>query len=137
MGPRGRVCLREAVPGDPSHWIDIIRSRSNAGGLTAAGSAAPAHGGEVTGARAGAGYRGSEVIGVGQDWREGPDELAGGVPATRLRPGARERWRESSGRIRVTPARNSDHGEGESGVLRLGLAPTGKGKAMGQHRGTM
>jgi hypothetical protein len=77
-------------------WINA-GARGGGGGLTAVGGAAPAHGDEVTGAGAGAGYRGSEVTRVGQDRREGPNELAGGFPATRLRPGAREWWRESSG----------------------------------------
>jgi hypothetical protein len=67
MGPRGKARFREAVPGDPSHWIDMRRSRSNTEGLTVAGGTAPAHGGEVARARAGAGYRGFEVTGVGQD----------------------------------------------------------------------
>jgi hypothetical protein len=67
MGPRDRVRLRETVPGDPSHAIEIGRLRSNAEELTAAGGAAPAHGGEVAGARASVGYRGSEVTRVGQD----------------------------------------------------------------------
>jgi hypothetical protein len=61
------------------------------GGLTAAGGVAHVHGGEVARARVGAGYMGYEVTGVGQDRREGPGELAGGVPATRSRPGAIER----------------------------------------------
>jgi hypothetical protein len=101
MGPRSRLRLREVVLGDPSRWIDIRRSRSNAGGggLTAAGGVAHVHGGEVARARVGAGYMGYEVTGVGQDRREGPDELAGGVLATRSRPGAIERQRENSGRV--------------------------------------
>jgi hypothetical protein len=103
--------------------------------LTAAGGAAPAHGGEVAGAGAGAGYRGSEVTGVGQDRREGPRELAGGVPATRPRPKAGERQRESSGRVGITPARNPSRGEGESGTLRLGLAPAREGECYGPTRG--
>jgi hypothetical protein len=49
------VRLREAVPGDPDRAIEIGRSRSSTGGLTVAGSAALAHGGEVAGARAGGG----------------------------------------------------------------------------------
>jgi hypothetical protein len=61
------------------------------------GGVAPIQGSEVAEAGAGAGYKGSEVTRVGQDGREGPNELAGGFPATRLRPGAREWWRESSG----------------------------------------
>jgi hypothetical protein len=119
MEPRGRARLREAILVDPSRWIDIRRSRSNAwGGLTVAGSATPTHGGEVARAGAGVGYRGSEVTGVGQDRREGPDKLTGGVPAMRPRPGARERRRESFRRIGVTPVRNPIRWEGESGALR-------------------
>jgi hypothetical protein len=110
MGPRGRACLREAVPGDPSHAIEIGRLRSNVGGLTVVGAAAPAHGGEVIGAGAGAGYRGSKVTGAGQD-RQGPSELTGGVPDTRPRLGARERRRESFGRVEITSTRNFGRGE--------------------------
>jgi hypothetical protein len=99
--------------------------------LTATSGAAPVHGGEVAGAGASASYRGSEVTGVGQDRREGPDELAGGVLATRPRPGARERQRESSARVGVTTARNPGNEEGESGVLRLGLALTREGECYG------
>jgi hypothetical protein len=135
MGPRGRARLREAIPGDPSHWIGIRRSKSNTSGLTAAGGTAPAHSGEFTGARAGAGYRGSEATGVGQDRREGPDKLGGGVPATRPRPGARERQRESSRRIRVTPVRNPNHGEGESSMLRFGLSSVREGECYGPMQG--
>jgi hypothetical protein len=51
----------------------------------AAGSAALAHGGEVAGAGAGAGYGGSEVAGVGQNYRGGLSEHTGGVLATRPR----------------------------------------------------
>jgi hypothetical protein len=51
------------------------------------GGVTPTHGDEVDGARAGAGYRGSEVTGVGQDRQEGPGELTSGVPAKRPRPG--------------------------------------------------
>jgi hypothetical protein len=103
--------------------------------LTAAGGAAPAHGGVVTRAGAGAGYRGPEVTGVGQDLREGPDELVGGVPATRPRPGARERRRESFERVGITLARNPSHGEGESGVLRLVLAPVREEECYGTTHG--
>jgi hypothetical protein len=93
------------------------------------GDATPAHSGEVAEAGAGASYRGSEVTGVGQDRRERPDELTGGVLATRPRLGVRERWRESSRRVMVTPARNpSRGGGGESGALRLGLAPASAGE---------
>jgi hypothetical protein len=63
--------------------------------------------------------------GVGQDRREEPGEVTGGVPATRPGPEMGERWRRSSGRVRVTPARNAGHGEGQLGALRLGLAPAG------------
>jgi hypothetical protein len=53
------------------------------------GGVAPIQGSEVAEAGAGAGYKGSEVTRVGQDRREGPSELAGGVPTTRSRQGAR------------------------------------------------
>jgi hypothetical protein len=42
--------------------------------------------------------------------------------AVRTRPGTRERRREFSGRVEITPVRNPSRGDGESGVLRLGLA---------------
>jgi hypothetical protein len=45
------------------------------------------------------GYRGFEVAEVGQDRRGEPDELTGGVPATRPGLEMGERWRESSGRV--------------------------------------
>jgi hypothetical protein len=80
--------------------------------LTAAVGAAPTHDGEVVGARAGIGYRGFKVTGFGQDRREGPDELAGGVLATGPIARARERWRDSSSRFRVTPARIPAAGRG-------------------------
>jgi hypothetical protein len=47
--------LREAVPSDLDHVIEIGWSRSSTGGLTAVGGATPAHDGEVVGARVGAG----------------------------------------------------------------------------------
>jgi hypothetical protein len=50
-------------------------------GSSALGGAAPAHGGRVAGDEAGAGSRGFEVTGVGQDRRGGPDDLTGGTPA--------------------------------------------------------
>jgi hypothetical protein len=53
VGPRGRAHLCVAVPGDPDHAVEIQRPRSR--GLTAAGGAALAQGGEVAGAMAGAG----------------------------------------------------------------------------------
>jgi hypothetical protein len=95
------------------------------------GGAAPAHGGEVAGAGAGAVYRGFEITGVSQDRREGPNELASGVPAMIPRSEAREHQRESSRRVGVTPARNPDRREGESSVLRLGLALAREGEFYG------
>jgi hypothetical protein len=44
------------------------------------------------------------------------------VTRTGLR--TRERRRECSGRVGITLASNLDRGEGKSGALRLGLAPT-------------
>ena len=49
----------------------------------AAGGAARPHGDEVTGDGAGAGYGGSRVTGVGQNYRGGLGEHNGGVLATR------------------------------------------------------
>jgi hypothetical protein len=54
-GPERQVRVREAVP-----VVRVVRSRSDGGGgvrpgkQTAAGAAAPLHGGEVTGVEAGA-----------------------------------------------------------------------------------
>jgi hypothetical protein len=115
QGTLARSDTRWSEPLDRYQTVEIKRL---GGGLTAAGSATPTHGGEVARAGAGVGYRGSEVTGVGQDRREGPDKLTGGVPAMRPRPGARERRRESFRRIGVTPVRNPIRWEGESGALR-------------------
>jgi hypothetical protein len=52
-------------------------------GLTAAGSTALAHGGEVTGAGVGVDCNSSEVAGVGQNCRGGLGEQTAGVLATR------------------------------------------------------
>jgi hypothetical protein len=49
--------------------------------------------------------------------------------------GTRERQRELSGWVGVTPARNPGHGEGKSGALRPGLAPVrGKRRLGPRHR---
>jgi hypothetical protein len=40
-----------------------------------------------------------------------------------------------SGRVGVTSARNPGHGEGESGMLRLGLAPAREGEHYGPQPG--
>jgi hypothetical protein len=58
--------VREAVSHDLSRAIRIGRWRSMPGGLMAAGGAAPAHGGEVVGVGAGAGYGGYSVAEAGQ-----------------------------------------------------------------------
>jgi hypothetical protein len=81
------------------------------------------------------GYRGSKVTGVGQDRREEPGELTGGVPATRPGPEMGERRRGTSGWVEVTPARNPGREEGKSGALRLGLAPTRVGECSGPTQG--
>jgi hypothetical protein len=81
-------------------------------GSTAAGSASPAHNGEVAGDRAGADSRAFEVAGDGLDWRGGPRELTGGTPAARTGSEARERWRGCSRRVEGTFVRNPGCGEG-------------------------
>jgi hypothetical protein len=128
--------LREAISGDLDRVIEIGRLRSTPrGGLRLRAAPLLLLGGEVAGAGAGVGYRGSEVTGVGQDLREGPSELTGGIPATRPGPEMREQWRESFGRVRVTPARNTGRGQGQSGALRLGQAPTRVGECYGSTQG--
>jgi hypothetical protein len=85
VGPRGRACSREAVPGNPNRGSrsDDRDQMLGGGGSTDAGCAAPARGSEVTKVGADAGSRGFEVTGVGQDRREGPGELTRGTPAMR------------------------------------------------------
>jgi hypothetical protein len=63
----------------------------------AAGGTAPAHGGEVTGVRAVAGYDGSRVAEAGQKRRGGLGELTGGALTTRPGSERGERWRKGSG----------------------------------------
>jgi hypothetical protein len=58
--------VREAVSRDLGRAIRIERWRSTPVGFMAAGGAAPAHGGEVTGVGASASYGGSGVAGAGQ-----------------------------------------------------------------------
>jgi hypothetical protein len=82
----------------------------------------PLRSGGVAGDKPDTAFGGSGVTGVGQDWRGGPDELIGWTPVARTGPGMRERRRELSGRVRITPARNLGRGEGKSGALRPGLA---------------
>jgi hypothetical protein len=98
--------------------ISAVRSGSNGGdqhreGLTAAGGAAPSRGGEVVGVGAGAWYGGSEVTGAGQKRRGRHGELAGGVLTTRPRSERGERRRKGSGRVGVTPMRDSATGRGD------------------------
>jgi hypothetical protein len=57
--------------------------RSNARGATASGGAALIHGGQVAGDEAGAGSRGSEVAGAGQDRLGESGELNGRVLTVR------------------------------------------------------
>jgi hypothetical protein len=115
----------------PKIWV--VRSRSNGGdqrpgGLRLRATPLLLLGGEVAEARAGLGCRGSEVAGVGQDRRGEPNEHTSGVFATRPGPEMGQRQRESSGRVRVTPARNPSRGEKQSSAIGLGLAPVGVGK---------
>jgi hypothetical protein len=60
------------------------------------------------------GYDGSRVVGAGQKRRGRLGELIGGALTTR--PGLErvERRRKGSGRVRATPVRNRDRGEGGS-----------------------
>jgi hypothetical protein len=79
--------------------------------------------------------RGSGVAGVGWNWLGGPGKLTSEAPATRTGPEARERWRGYSKGVGVTPLRNPGHREGESGMLRLGLAPATEGERYGPQPG--
>jgi hypothetical protein len=90
---------REAVSRDLGHAIRIERWRSTPGGLMAAGGAAPAHGGEVAGVGAGAGYGGSGVAEAGQKRRGRLGELTGGALTTRLGSERGERRRKGSGTV--------------------------------------
>jgi hypothetical protein len=101
--------------------------RSGAQGSTALGGATPIRCGEVTGDGVGAGSKGFEVTGVGQDRRGGPDELTSGAPAVRIGLGTRERQRVRSVRIGITPVSNPGHEEGKSGVIRPRQAQRGRG----------
>ena len=102
----------------------------------AAGGTTLAQSGEVTEAGAGVGYGGFEAAGVGQNYRGGLDEHAEGVSATR--PGSeRGEWRrENSGRVDITPARNSDRWERQSTAIGLGLVPVEVGERYGPTSGT-
>jgi hypothetical protein len=92
MEPKGWARLREAVSGDLDRAIEIGWLRSTQGGLWLRAASLLLIGGEVTGAGAGVDYRGFEVIGVGQDQREGPaNSLVG------FRPLYRNQRRENSG----------------------------------------
>jgi hypothetical protein len=66
-GTQGQGRPHGPVPSDLGHWIRDKQLRSNVGGLTISGGAAPVGGSEITGDEVGAGFRGSEVAGVGQD----------------------------------------------------------------------
>jgi hypothetical protein len=130
QGVLARSDTQGSGPWDRDQTVEVKRR-----GSMDAGGAVPAHGGKVTGVGAGVGSRGFEVTEVGQDRREGPSELTGGTSATRPRPETRERRRECSGRVGVTPARNLGHGEGQSGALRLILAPVKEGECHGSKQG--
>lgn len=104
-------------------------------GLTSTTLDCLARGGEAAGAKAGAVSRGLGVAEVGQDQRGRPDALNSGIPVVRTRLGIREWRRERSRQVRVTPASNPDHGEGESCMLWLGLAPAREGGHYGPKQG--
>jgi hypothetical protein len=127
--------MRKAVSGDPDRAIEIGRPKSSTGGLTAAGGAALAHGGEVARAGVGVGYSSSEVPGVGQDQQGEPHEHTGGFwPRNRG-----QRWENGGGRapggLGVTLARNPGRRERQSSVIGLGLVPVGVGDCYGPTSG--
>jgi hypothetical protein len=104
--------VHEAVSRDIGRAIEIGQGDQSRGGVNGCGGAAPSRGDEVTGVGAGASYGGSGVAGAGQKRRGRHDELTGRVVAAR--PGSeRGEWlKEDSGRVGVTPVRDSGHGEG-------------------------
>jgi hypothetical protein len=121
--PRGRARSYEAVSVDPDRWIRDGRLGSSAQGFTTRWPtlllSAAARSPETRQTRPSGG---SGVTRAGWNWW-GLGEHTGGAPATRTGSRMGERWRECSGRVGVTPVRKPGHREGESGVLRLGLAP--------------
>jgi hypothetical protein len=84
--------VREAVSRDLGRAIENRRLRLTRGGFAAAAALLVLLSGEVTGASAGVGYRGSKVTRVGQD-RQEPDEHTAGVLAMRPGPEMGERQR--------------------------------------------
>jgi hypothetical protein len=72
---------------------------------------------------------------VSRNWRGGLSELTSGAPATRTGPEVRERRRECTGRVGITPARNPSHRERGSGALKLELAPAREGEHYGPQQG--
>ena len=78
----------------------------------AADGAAPAHGGEVAGVGAGAGYGGSRVTRAGQKRRGRLGELTGGALTMRPRSERGERQTKGFEGVGATPARNRGQGEG-------------------------
>jgi hypothetical protein len=82
-GPRGSESFdQDRTGGGGSEPFDQDRTREiRSGKPTAAGGAAPLHGGEVARVEAGAGYGGSWVAGDGQRGRGCHNELDGGERA--------------------------------------------------------
>jgi hypothetical protein len=99
-------------------------------GLTAWRLALLHPGGEAAGAKAGAASGKLGVAGVGRHWRGGPGKHTSRTPAVRTAPEERTA-EECSGWVGMTSARNPVRGEGESDVLRLGLALVREGEHYG------
>jgi hypothetical protein len=78
LGTRARSSIPRSVSCDQDRAIEI-----NARGVPLRAASLLLLGGEVAEARAGVGYRGSEVAGVGQDQRGEPRKHTGGVLGTR------------------------------------------------------
>jgi hypothetical protein len=85
-------------------------------------------GGEVTGAMAGVGYRGSKVTGVGQNRREEPGEHTGGIPATRPGPEMGERYR---GKLRAGRGNSSEESWSRGGAIVCDKAQTSSSEGRG------
>jgi hypothetical protein len=124
----------EMVPGDPDHVIKIERLRSNARGsrprlalLLLMMVRSP----ELGLVQAIGASRSPDLART--DEKDPANSLVGFGHGTDTR--ARERWRDSSRRVGVTPARNPGRREGESGALRLGLAPVRQGECHGLTQG--
>jgi hypothetical protein len=84
--------------------------------------------GEVAGAGAGVSYMGSEVTEVGQDRREEPDELTGGVSAMRPGPKVEERRR---GELQAGRGNSNEESRARGGAIGCDKAWTSSSEGRG------